>query len=1159
MKRWHRTHPQPFAWTLGFALLLPVLPACGDSDPSGNGNDNTNGNLNQNQNQNENQARCGDGILDADEDCDGSELGGATCQSLGHHGGTLSCGADCQFDETGCTAAPACGDGQLDPGEACDDGNTVSGDGCSADCQSDESCGNAYVDNGAGEQCDDGNVDAGDGCGPTCLIEVCGNGYLDPDEVCDDGNTASGDGCSADCLSDESCGNGYVDTAASEQCDDGNLDPGDGCSPGCLDEVCGNHVVDPDEVCDDGNTASGDGCSADCQSDESCGNGYVDTATSEQCDDGNLDPGDGCSPSCLSEACGNNVVDPGEACDDGNHLGGDGCSADCLSAEVCGNGYVDTAASEQCDDGANLGGDGCSATCQLEICGNHVVDVGEACDDGNTVSGDGCSADCQSLESCGNGVVDTAAGEQCDDGGTAPGDGCGPSCQLEICGNGITDPGEVCDDDNTVSGDGCSADCQSNETCGNSVVDGAVGEQCDDGNDAPGDGCGATCRLEVCGNNIVDPGEQCDDGNTTGGDGCSSDCQSDETCGNGVTDTALGEDCDDGNLVGCDGCSPSCATEQCGNNVVDCGEGCDDGNLDAGDGCSPVCQSEACGNNVLDPGEECDDGNLTDADGCSALCTEEPCYLATDLTGASFPVTRSGTFDSENAAGGSCDTTPNNMVFFTYTAPSTGWFRIDATNHSTTDPYTRIAVFESTVCDPRGAELACVRRNDDHGSAWVELTAGQSYLVAFYTDGESYTMVDPEISITAVSAGAGDLCANAVDLSSVSFPYTLTGTFDWSAEPGGSCDSSPDHQVFFSYTPSTTGWYDIQLTNQSAAGGGTRLALFEGTGCDPRGPELTCETSTDTSASTRAYLTAGQDYLILFHTGASYDPMEDPRIDISPYTPGVGETCATAADVTGVAFPYTLTGTFDADVEAGGSCDTSPNNMVFFTYTPPSTGWYQLDLENQSSTLAYSRLAVFEGAACAPYGPELTCVTESSKTPAANLQLTGGQAYLIVFYTDGESYTMVDPILNIGPGTPPPEGAECATAVTTTSANWYAGGSGEDCWSWSAVTTDSESSHAFSCDSVTGGDVVVEYTTGPSQTTLDFDAAIANYESSGYIAFEITESPCQSGASRHCASSSGGGDTEVGSVAVDPDTTYYIWIGDGFSDHHLPDVDVCLW
>lgn len=33
------------------------------------------------------------------------------------------------------TAAPACGDGNLDAGEQCDDGNTISGDGCSATCQ----------------------------------------------------------------------------------------------------------------------------------------------------------------------------------------------------------------------------------------------------------------------------------------------------------------------------------------------------------------------------------------------------------------------------------------------------------------------------------------------------------------------------------------------------------------------------------------------------------------------------------------------------------------------------------------------------------------------------------------------------------------------------------------------------------------------------------------------------------------------------------------------------------------------------------------------------------------------------------------------------------------------------------------------------------------
>ena len=35
---------------------------------------------------------------------------------------------------TDCTV-PTCGDGRFDAGEVCDDGNTVSGDGCSSDCR----------------------------------------------------------------------------------------------------------------------------------------------------------------------------------------------------------------------------------------------------------------------------------------------------------------------------------------------------------------------------------------------------------------------------------------------------------------------------------------------------------------------------------------------------------------------------------------------------------------------------------------------------------------------------------------------------------------------------------------------------------------------------------------------------------------------------------------------------------------------------------------------------------------------------------------------------------------------------------------------------------------------------------------------------------------
>ena len=111
-------------------------------------------------------------------------------------------------------AGPSCGDGVLDADEACDDGNTVGGDGCSADCLSEEGCGNGVLD--AGEVCDDGNHASGDGCAPLCdSTEVCGNLILDPliGEVCDDGNTVGGDGCSADChaAGGGGCGNGIID------------------------------------------------------------------------------------------------------------------------------------------------------------------------------------------------------------------------------------------------------------------------------------------------------------------------------------------------------------------------------------------------------------------------------------------------------------------------------------------------------------------------------------------------------------------------------------------------------------------------------------------------------------------------------------------------------------------------------------------------------------------------------------------------------------------------------------------------------------------------------------------------------------------------------------------------------------------------------------
>ena len=83
---------------------------------------------------------------------------------------------------TTCVAA-ACGDHLIDVSEACDDGNQLAGDGCAADCRSDETCGNGVRDGVAFEQCDDGNLIGHDGCASGCRPEAAVWSRLDIDQM----------------------------------------------------------------------------------------------------------------------------------------------------------------------------------------------------------------------------------------------------------------------------------------------------------------------------------------------------------------------------------------------------------------------------------------------------------------------------------------------------------------------------------------------------------------------------------------------------------------------------------------------------------------------------------------------------------------------------------------------------------------------------------------------------------------------------------------------------------------------------------------------------------------------------------------------------------------------------------------------------------------
>ena len=220
-----------------------------------------------------------------------------------------------------------CGNGMVNNGEECDDGNTMSGDGCTAMCLTEE-CGDGVDNNGDAEECDDGNPDNTDTCTSLCKLSTCGDGFVQAGvESCDDGNQVDDDACSNGCAP-ASCGDGIKQ--ASEGCDDKNADNTDACLDTCVLAGCGDGFVQAGvEECDDGNIEDADECLGTCKA-ASCGDGVVQVDV-EACDDGNADDGDNCVMGCKQAICGDGFVYVGiEECDDGNMEEEDECSNGCV-------------------------------------------------------------------------------------------------------------------------------------------------------------------------------------------------------------------------------------------------------------------------------------------------------------------------------------------------------------------------------------------------------------------------------------------------------------------------------------------------------------------------------------------------------------------------------------------------------------------------------------------------------------------------------------------------------------------------------------------------------------------------------------------------------------------------------------------------------------
>ncbi|CAI2368231.1 unnamed protein product [Moneuplotes crassus] len=257
-------------------------------------------------------------------------------------------------------------------------------------------------------------------------------------------------------------------------------------------------------------------------------------------------------------------------------------------------------------------------------------------DDTSLVALDSSALYQNTLNTCGDGIVQPTNLEQCDDGNFDVEDGCNDHCFLEVgsctqnpstcftqCGDGIKDTFEECDDGNEINSDGCDSNCnledywtciqpslsqptECTEDCGDGRRFNTLQSYCDDGNKTPDDGCSDTCSTEA--------GYKCQGGDSTTPDTCA------PICGDGLKIPT--ETCDDNNTNSDDGCSNNCQRED--------GWTCTGGSPTQKDICHPI-----CGDGKIEGNEECDDGNLDPRDGCSSTCNVEQgwnCILETQST-----------------------------------------------------------------------------------------------------------------------------------------------------------------------------------------------------------------------------------------------------------------------------------------------------------------------------------------------------------------------------------------------------------------------------------------------------------------------------------------------------------------------------------------------
>ncbi|MFQ5479359.1 MAG: hypothetical protein ACE5E4_12165, partial [Candidatus Binatia bacterium] len=471
------------------------------------------------------------------------------------------------------TVGGGCGNGVLNNGEQCDDGNTVSGDCCSATCSfefhtCDDSTACTSADTCVGGACVGTVVDCNDG--NPCTEDLCGAvtgcQHIDNTLPCDDSDA---------CTTGDTCAGGVCVGGSPPNCDDGDLCTDDSC-----DSVTGCQHANNTAACDDGDV---------CTTNDTCAAGSCVGGTALDCDDGDICTDDSCDATLGCQHAFNTAP-----CEDGDA---------CTTNDACSGGLCTGGSATDCNDGDVCTDDSCDS-----VIGCQHVNNTAACDDSDL---------CTENDLCSNGVCAGSA-IVCDDGDVCTNDSCDIAtglCQF------VTDSTAACDDGNP---------CTLNDQCNAGACVGGVVNSCDDANGCTDDSCDPAVGCVYTNNTLAcDDGDACTTLDKCFGGACVGinppNCDDGDVCTDDSCDSALGcqhsnntAACDDGDL-----CTTVdvCVAGACVGGVT---ANCDDGNICTDDSCDSAVGCVSVPNIA-----SCDDGLFCNgSDTCAGgICSHagDPC------------------------------------------------------------------------------------------------------------------------------------------------------------------------------------------------------------------------------------------------------------------------------------------------------------------------------------------------------------------------------------------------------------------------------------------------------------------------------------------------------------------------------------------------------